>query len=240
MRVLAIVHQADTGPGVFLDAIASAGAQLVTWEPALTTTVPGGPAEYDAIVICGGSVHPVQDDEYPWLTVEKRFLADAVQQRVPLLGVCLGNQLIAEALGTRTRRSSRPEIGWFDAWLTPDAAADPVLGPLLASHEDGHFDALQWHSYEVPLPAGATPLAYSEVCLQSYRIGDRVWGVQFHPEVTADDFQAWLDIYDTDPDAVRIGLDVAAVAEQTKDRMADWNQLGRELCERFLRVASQL
>ena len=242
MRVLSIVHQADTGPGVFLDAIGEAGAEHHVWQPPEDPHPPGTPAEYDAIISCGGSVHPVQDAEHPWLPVEKRFLADAVRRRVPLLGVCLGNQLIAEALGTRTRRSSQPEIGWFAVQLTPEGLADAVVGPL-ADHpgtREGRFEALQWHSYEVPLPDQAVALARSEVCLQCYRIGDRVWGVQFHPEVTREDFQRWLDVYDSDEDAVRIGVDPASLAAQTAPRIAGWNELGRGLCARFLRVASEL
>ncbi|HTW13101.1 MAG TPA: hypothetical protein VME01_10170, partial [Solirubrobacteraceae bacterium] len=137
MRVLSIVHQADTGPGVFLDAIGEAGAEHHVWQPPEDPHPPGTPAEYDAIISCGGSVHPVQDAEHPWLPVEKRFLADAVRRRVPLLGVCLGNQLIAEALGTRTRRSSQPEIGGFAVQLTPEGLADAVGGPL-AAHRPHH------------------------------------------------------------------------------------------------------
>ena len=235
MRVLAIVHQSDSGPGVFLDAIAAARAELHTWVPALEPSAPSAAEAYDAILTFGGSAHPVQDDVYPWLTVEKRFLAQAIRARVPLFGVCLDSQLIAEAVGTHARRCARPEIGWFEAWLTDDAATDPVVGPLA-----GRFQALQWHSYEVPLPAGATALAYSDACLQSYRIDDRIWGVQFHPEVTGEDFQHWLEVDGADEDAVGMGLDVSAVAAQTRERIESWNRLGHGLCERFLRVASQL
>lgn len=235
MRVLLIIHQSDSGPGVFYDAIDAAGVDAVVWAPAEDPTPPGVASDYDAILTFGGAVHPVQDDQHPWLTVEKRFLAGALEQGVPMFGVCLGSQLIAEAAGARTRRAGRPEIGWHPVQLTAEAAEDPVFGPLA-----GSFEALQWHSYEAPLPPGAVALAHSEVCLQSYRIGDRVWAIQFHAEVTGADFQRWLDIYHTDPDAVAIGLDPEAVAVQARERMDAWNELGRGLSRRFLQVAAQL
>src|SRR5437016_949146 len=85
---------------------------------------------------------------------------------------------------------------------------------------------------ETSLPAGATALAHSTRCLQAYRVGESTWGIQFHAEVTARDFEAWLDDYRTDPDAV--DLDVDQLRSRTRDAIAAWNQLGRELFARFL------
>jgi GMP synthase (glutamine-hydrolysing) len=235
MRALLIIHQSDSGPGVFYDSLSAAGVEQIVWFPAEEPAPPGAARDFDAVLSFGGAVHPVQDAEHPWLTVEKRFLAEGLEQDVPMFGVCLGSQLIAEAAGSHTRRAARPEIGWYEVRRTAAAADDPVFGPLAES-----FEALQWHSYEAPLPPGAVALAESDVCLQSYRIGDRVWAIQFHAEVTASDYQHWLDIYDTDPDAVAMGLDVDALAALARERMEAWNELGRGLSRRFLQVASQL
>jgi GMP synthase (glutamine-hydrolysing) len=240
MRLLTIVHQDDSGPGVFLDAIESAGEQPQTWKPAEVATPPPDPAEYDAILSFGGDAHPVQDAEYPWLVTERRFLARALEQRVPLFGVCLGSQLIAQAAGARVVLASRPEVGWYEAILTPHAAADPLFAPLAQTAPGGRFEALEWHSYAAELPDGATPLAQSEVCLQGYRIGDRVWGIQFHAEVTGPGFQHWVDIDGTRADATQAGLDLTLVARQTQERIGPWNELGYGLCERFLQVVSRL
>jgi GMP synthase (glutamine-hydrolysing) len=240
MRPLMIVHQDDSGPGVFLDVITSTGLQPQVWKPAEYEPPPGEPRDYDAILTFGGEAHPVQDGDCPWLVTERGFLARALAQGVPLFGVCLGSQLIAQAAGARARLASKPEIGWYEVGLTPEAEADPLFAPLVASRPAGRFEALQWHSYEVELPEGAIALARNHVCLQSYRIGDRVWGIQFHAEVTGADFQHWLDLDGTHPDAVEAGLDVAAVSIQTRERIEGWNELGRGLCARFLKVASQL
>ncbi len=242
MRLLTIVHQDDSGPGVFLNAINAVAGEHQVWKPARDPTPPADPAGYDAIFSFGGEVHPVQDALHPWLATERSFLTEALDQRVPLFGVCLGSQLIAQAAGARAQPVPTPEIGWYEVSLTPAAASDPLFAPLAVagSRPNSSFDALQWHSYEVELPAGATELARSELCLQSYRIGDRAWGIQFHAEVTGADFQHWLDVDGAGPDPVRIGLDVVAVAEQTRGRIGAWNQLGHGLCERFLRLAAQL
>ena len=233
MRVLTIVHEADAGPGVFGGVLSAAGADVDTW---LAAEQPGplqDAASYDAIVSFGGSFHPHQEELHPWLATEKSFLAGALADGVPLLGVCLGSELIAEAAGTQARHLPHPEIGWYDVGLTAEGRADQVLGPMGES-----FEALEWHSYAVELPAGAVALAQSANCLQAYRVGPCAWGIQFHAEVTDEDFQYWLDHYTMDEDAVRERIDPAAIAQATQGRMAGWHELGRGVCARFIDAAA--
>lgn len=228
-----IVHQEDSGPGVFLDPLRACGAELVSWWPVADREPPGAPGEFDAILTFGGSANPDAESKHPWLVTEKAYLAEALAQRVPMFGVCLGAELLSEAAGTPSIRSpAGPEIGWYRVTLTPAAEKDPVFAGLERS-----FTALGWHSFEVPLPAGAVELAHSAKCLQAFRIGETVWGIQFHAEVTAQDFQVWLDTAHSDEDAVRIELDVDVLGAESEDRLAEWHELGRRLCERFLRVA---
>lgn len=233
MRVLTIVHEDDAGPGVFSGVLAAAGVELDTWLAVDQRQAPAAADAYDAIMTFGGSAHPHQEDRHPWLVTEKRFLADALAGGVPLLGICLGAELIAEVGGGETTHMPHPEIGWYDVGLTDAGRADPVLGPVGES-----FEALEWHSYAVALPAGATALAQSANCLQGYRIGSCAWGFQFHAEVTAPDFQFWLDNYTFDKDAVREGIDPAALARATDGRMVAWHELGRGICARFLETAA--
>jgi GMP synthase (glutamine-hydrolysing) len=229
MRVLSIVHQRDAGAGVFADVMGSREIELDEWLRAETDSPPRNPRDYDAVLVFGGAMHADHEERYPWLREEKALLRDLLERGVPLLGVCLGAQLVAEAAGAPARRASRPEIGWFDVEVTPDGADDPLLGPLAP-----RFEAFQWHSYEFPLPPDATPLARSAVCLQAYRIGASTWGIQFHAEVTKQDAEAWIDDYRSDEDAVRIGLDVDELRTRTRNAIAAWNALGRSLCKRFL------
>ncbi len=232
MRVLTIVHEVDAGPGVFGGVLTAAGADVDTWLVDLQQP-PARADEYDAIMSFGGSAHPHQEDRHPWLAIEKRFLAGALDAGVPLLGICLGSELIAEVAGVRATHMPHPEIGWYRVALTDAGRADPVLGPL----GDG-FDALEWHSYAVTLPEHAVALAVGANCLQAYRVGDSAWGLQFHAEVTDADFQHWLDDYTLDEDAVRERIDPGAIAADSAGRMPAWHALGEGICRRFLEHAS--
>jgi GMP synthase (glutamine-hydrolysing) len=230
MRALAIVHQADAGPGVFADEMRDRGVELDEWLLAERGTAPPSEiADYDAVLTFGGAMHADQEDRHPWLRFEKDFLAAMLDDGMPLLAVCLGNQLLAQAAGGAARRASEPEIGWHGVEITDEGASDPVIGPLAPS-----FTAFQWHSYEAIPPDGATILALSPVCAQAYRVGERAWGIQFHAEVSAADAGKWIDDFRSDEDAVRIGVDPKALKTETEQRIGDWNRLGRELCGRFV------
>jgi GMP synthase (glutamine-hydrolysing) len=232
MRALAIVHQADAGPGVFADEMRERGVQLDEWRLSERGTAPEAEiASYDAVLTFGGAMHADQEDRHPWLRFEKDFLAAMIDDRMPILAVCLGNQLLAEAAGGSARRASEPEIGWFGVEIAAEGRADPLIGPLAPS-----FEAFQWHSYEALPPDGAAILARSEVCVQAYRIGERAWGIQSHPEVSAADAAAWIDDYRADEDAIRIGVDPEALRAETEEKIAAWNELGRGLCGRFIDV----
>jgi GMP synthase (glutamine-hydrolysing) len=233
MRVLAIVHQPDAGPGVFADAARERGVELDRWLIAETDSPPEAPASCDAVLTFGGAMHADQEDGHPWLRGEKALLADLLAREVPLLGVCLGAQVLAEAAGGRAERLSEPEIGWYDVALTDAGAGDPVLGSLGPT-----FCGFQWHSYGIELPSGAATLARSPSCLQAYRIGRAAWGIQFHAEVSATDAELWIDDYRSDEDAVRMGVDPERLRGETRRRIAAWNGLGREVCGRFLAAAT--
>jgi GMP synthase (glutamine-hydrolysing) len=230
MKALTIVHQTDAGPGVFADEMRERGVQLDEW--LLSERGTGPPleiADYDAVLTFGGAMHADQEDRHPWLRFEKDFLAAMIDDRMPLLAVCLGNQLLADAAGGSARRASEPEIGWLKADVTEEGRDDPLIGPLAPS-----FTAFQWHSYEALPPEGAMILARSPICAQAYRVGEVAWGIQFHAEVSAADAARWIDDYRSDEDAVRIGVDPDALRAETEERIGDWNRLGRELCGRFL------
>jgi len=230
MRALAIVHQPDAGPGVFAEAMRRRGVQLDQW-PIADGPPPAEPATYDGVLTFGGAMNADQEADHTWLRDEKTLLGELIESGVPLLGMCLGAQLVAEAAGGRALPASVPEIGWHEVELTPEAADDPLLSSLPL-----RFDALQWHSYEASLPPGATPLARSAVCLQAYRLNGPAWGIQFHAEVSRDDVEHWIDDYRSDPKAVRIGLDPDALRQRTRASIGAWNEAGRALCDRFVDV----
>lgn len=229
MRVLAISHQRDAGPGVFADAVEAAGASLDTWHRAETEEPPADPLGYDAVMTFGGAMHADQEAEHGWLAREKELLAQLLDRGTPLLGVCLGSQLLAAAAGGGAARASEPEIGWYGVDVTADGADDPLLGALVP-----RFEAFEWHSYECLLPPDAVVLARTAVCVQAYRVGEAAWGIQFHAEVNAADAAKWISEHRVDEDAVRMGIDPAQFGPETEGKIGAWNELGRELCGRWL------
>jgi GMP synthase-like glutamine amidotransferase len=231
MRVLAIVQEADAGPGVFADAAAARGDELDEWLIADRGDPPAGPHGYDAAMVLGGSMNVDQEDEHPWLADEKFLLRALLVNEVPLLGVCLGAQLLAEAAGEQPRRAPQPEIGWHRVERTGAGAEDPLIGSLPEA-----FEAFQWHSYEMGI-GGGEDLARSDVCAQAARFGPVAWAIQFHAEVSERDALNWTADYRSDPDAVAIGVDPEALAAETREKIAAWNEVGRALCTRFLDLA---
>lgn len=221
MRVLALTHGPGVGPGVFADAVRAAGHELVEHE----LPVAGVPGDADAVVVLGGAMHPDEEDRHNWLRSELRYLEQQLERGTPLLGVCLGSQLIARAAGARVFRADEPEVGWLPVQLNAAAGSDPVASSLPMA-----FEAFQWHHYTHDLPEGAAELARSRVCTQAFRLGN-AWGVQFHPEVRGEQVEAWLA---EDPDDVP---DAAALRTATRERIDGWNELGRRLCAAFLDAA---
>jgi GMP synthase (glutamine-hydrolysing) len=229
VRVLAITHQRDAGPGVFAEEVEAREVELDEWLIAEQPEPPGDPAAYDTVMTFGGEMNTHEEEAHPWLRREKDLLVRLLEADRPLLAVCLGTQLLAEAAGGSARRAVQPEIGWFQVEVTEPGREDPLLGPL-----GPLFEAFQWHSYEALPPSGTPLLALSPVSPQAYRIGDRAWGIQFHAEVTAADLEKWIDGWRKDEDAVRIGLDPEALRAESREKIAGWNQFGRDLCGRFL------
>jgi GMP synthase (glutamine-hydrolysing) len=229
MRVLAIVHQADAAAGVFADVVAGRGHALDEWP---ISTAPESPApvdSYGAVLVFGGAMHVDQEDRHEWLHDERLLLQRLLVDEVPLLGVCLGGQLVAKALDAHVRRMPAPEIGWPVVELTPEAGADPLFSGL-----PERFPTFQWHLYHFELPQGAVPLARNERCLQAFRAGETAWAVQFHAEVTQESLLDWVQESYSAEDG---DLDVPRLLAETEERIDDWNAFGRELCRRFLALA---
>ncbi len=217
MRVLALTHGSNVGPGVFADAIRAGGHELVE------RVVPAeglGPHGADAVIVLGGAMHPDQEETHGWLGAEVEWIAHELERGTPLLGVCLGSQLVARAAGADVYRASQPEVGWLPVDVTADG--DPLAAAL-----PRRFDAFQFHEYTHDLPEGAVELARSAVCTQAYRLGN-ARGVQFHPEVRLEQIESWVA---EEPDAVG---DAEALLAESRARIESWNELGRRLCAAFL------
>ena len=229
MRVLSVIHGDEARTELFAPVVEQAGHRLDEWSFAWGTPPPRPFESYDAVFVFGGAMHADQDAHHPWLNEESLWLQQVLDRHTPVLGVCLGVQLLARAAGAWVGRMPEgPEIGWHAVDLTEAGAADPVVGAL-----PPRFDALQWHHYTYALPAGAVELARSASCTQAFRLGEACWGVQFHPEVTEMQLQGWIDdTSDPPPDRDRL-------LAETHERIGRWNELGRTLCSAFLDTAER-
>ncbi len=145
---------------------------------------------YDGLVVLGGPMNVDQTKQYPHLVEEIRAIEDMIGMKKPILGICLGAQLIAKALGAEVRRNGRKEIGWYDVFPTEEGKKDPLIGNF------GEIEKIfQWHGDTFEIPHGAIHLAESEFCKnQAFRYGDNVYGFQFHLEVDKSMIERWLTV----------------------------------------------
>jgi GMP synthase-like glutamine amidotransferase len=228
VNVISVIHGGEARTELFAPVVEDAGHGLDEWSFVWGSPPPRPLESYDAVMVFGGAMHADQEALHPWINDELRWLEALLERRTPVLGICLGVQLLARAAGSWVGPLPEPEIGWYGVELTDEGAADPVLGALPRS-----FEALQWHRYTYDLPAEAVELATSPAATQAFRLGDACWGVQFHPEVTRAQVEGWL----LDPDDPP--LDAEALRAEIPGKIGRWNELGRTLCRAFLEEAEQ-
>jgi GMP synthase (glutamine-hydrolysing) len=229
VKVLSLVHGDDARTELFAPVAESRGHDLEEWSMAWDSPPPRPLDAYDAVMVFGGAMHADEDHLHPWLRDETMLLQELLDRHVPVLGVCLGAQLLARAAHAAVYAAPEPEIGWYDVELTDAAADDPVVRGL-----PGRVAAVQWHYYTYEVPAGAVELARSRSCTQAFRLGDTVWGVQFHPEVTESQISSWLESEHGN------GLPAHEIALETARRIRTWNAIGRKLCDSWLGVAERV
>jgi GMP synthase (glutamine-hydrolysing) len=185
-EVVAIRHVAFEDLGLFEEVLSEAGFR-VTYLDATRDSVLQRVRESDPslLVLLGGPVGAYEDEDYPFLDAEKALVRDRISRQRPLLGICLGAQVIAAALGARVYPGHDKEIGWGPVELSAagtDSSLNALTGPVL-----------HWHGDTFDLPDGAVHLASTPVCRnQAFAIGAHTLGLQFHPEVSGDGLEPWL------------------------------------------------
>lgn len=178
MRVVAFRHVPFEGLGLIEPALADRGIAVDFPDLFVEGSELPDVSNAAGLIFMGGPMSA--NDDLPYLRQEMDVIRQAVERGQPVLGVCLGSQLIAKSLGARVYGNPVKEIGWFDVHLTAAGRQDPVLAGL-----DGRETVFHWHGETFDLPEGAEWLAYSEVCRhQAFRVGANIYGLQFHLEVT--------------------------------------------------------
>lgn len=228
--VLIIQNSASSGPGLLPEWIEAASASPRLIHAYDGVAVPTEPGDAIAVVLLGGGLMPDADLDHPWLPAERQLVRSCRRHGVPVLGICLGGQLIAHTFGgdVRARQLDRAEAGVVPISLRAEASDDPLFEGL-----GGRLPAVEHHKDAIlGLPPEAVWLAETEVCpLQAFRL-DTLWGVQFHPEAPAGRVARWdraeliSDGYDPD--------ELVAEAKRQADAMAD---LWPRVISRFVEFA---
>ncbi|MFC0223925.1 type 1 glutamine amidotransferase [Nocardioides zeicaulis] len=231
-RVLVVEHQASCPPHLVGRWLEEAGCTLVMCRPYAGDALPATTA-YDALLVLGGDMGAHDHDRAPWLPALKELVVDAVAASVPALGICLGHQVMAVALGGEVARNPRGQtVGVQPVGWSADAAGDPLFGA-----HTGEEHAIHWNNDVVTaVPDGGVVLARTpggEV--QVARLAPSAWGVQAHPEVDADVVAGWAA--DDRDDLVALGLDEETVLARVRDASEDLASQWRPLVRRFAALA---
>lgn len=230
-RVLVLQHIACEPPGAFGDVLRERFAEVVPVELDEDEPLPDWRG-FDRIVAMGGPMSVNDDAKLPWLTAEKRLIAEAVRAGKPYWGSCLGVQLLAASLGAKVYAGPKPEIGLLPVRLTEAARADPLFCDL-----PDDLLTFQWHGDTFDIPAGGVQLATSELFPnQAFRWGDLAYGIQFHLEVSTDLARSWAEVPEY-RDGLERTLGPGALDRIVGDLDRDGKALidaGRTLFERWL------
>ncbi|CAM5615368.1 Type 1 glutamine amidotransferase (Fragment) OS=Streptomyces rochei OX=1928 GN=G3I25_04160 PE=4 SV=1 [Streptomyces rochei] len=227
-RLLVVQNGPGGGPGRFGDWLTAEGTALDVVRAHAGAPLPRRLA-HDGVMVLGGGYLPDDDVRAPWLAPTRALVAEALERGAPVFGICLGGQLLAQVAGGTVRgEHGAPEFGSTPLTLRPEAGDDPLLSglPRRVTAVEHHVDAV------TALPPGAAWLMESERCpYQAFRVGDRAWGVQFHPEADAARVRSW------NPERIRArGLDPVALARRAERDEPAARVVWHEVARRFAAV----
>jgi GMP synthase (glutamine-hydrolysing) len=196
--------------GTLEELIHSDGYQIENIE-AQTDTIPSKADGYVAIVILGGPMAVYDETNYQYLSKEQELIRDAIKNEVPVLGICLGSQLIAQATGGRVYRGPKKEIGWFNVTLTPNGRESLFKGIKTKT-----VRVFQWHGDTYDLPSTANIMAFSNLYPQAFKVGSAI-GMQFHLEVNRKMIERWIQEYSQEINKEHIKSDDILLPNKAKE-----------------------
>jgi GMP synthase (glutamine-hydrolysing) len=232
IRPIVIVRNEDPDPGgTVVEELRTAGLPVSIVDAHHGGTLPDT-ADVAGVVIFGGSQHADDYDGHPYLRDERQLAQEATERGLPVLGICLGGQILAMAMGAPLRPSPVREFGFTEVLPTAASLDDQILCVWRPGDRVFH-----WHEDTFDLPDGATLLMEGEhVTNQAFRYGDRAWGLQFHPEVTKDVIEGWLGV--AGETEVTWGKSHEQIRQEIEQHLAKEERRAREMIRRFGRVVS--
>jgi GMP synthase (glutamine-hydrolysing) len=231
--------------GIVPQVLASEGLDVAVVEALRGETLPS-PADVSGLVLFGGEMNADQIDRFPYLARERALAREAIEAGLPVLGICLGSQLLARSLDVPVVRSPVREIGFCRVRITAEGRDDPLLSAFASasastsasasvSASAGETMAFQWHEDTYALPPGATLLATgADVPMQAFRVAN-AWGVQFHFEITAEEIESWLATTGPSFEATW-GRSPDEIRRQLREHVEGQQRRGRELLSGFAEV----
>ena len=218
MRVAIVENTRITHHGQVGVALHEAGALIDLWRPFVDQRLPDGPQDFDALVVFGGEQSAMDDAAHPYLPRLAALMAATTAAGKPVLGICLGAQILARGFGADSHLGTAPEFGWVQVGLTDVGKADPVFAGIVPA-----FPIFQWHSDTFTLPVGAMHLASSAGATnQCYRIGRATYGMQFHFEASRAVVADWTHTFPDLTERMEPGWIAAHPARaQTQGKNAD-------------------
>lgn len=235
MKFVVLQHIACEGLGLWEECCREAGIALEVVDlPGNGSLPPRG--SFHAVISLGGPMNVYEEAAHPFLALEDGFIRQAVADGVPFLGICLGGQLLAKAVGGRVVKNPVKEIGWYPVVLDPEGRRDPLFAGLADS-----FTVFQWHGDTFSIPKGAVRLATAAACEnQAFRFGfgGAAYALQFHLEVTPPMLAEWVREYATAPAALGGAAHVERMLAEAPERCGELRAGSRRLFRNFCRLVA--
>ncbi|OPX98669.1 MAG: GMP synthase (glutamine-hydrolyzing) [Syntrophorhabdus sp. PtaB.Bin006] len=237
-KVLVVKHVSNEGPGLIRTFFESQGWPVELVDMSSGGRLPDSLEGIGAVIMLGGPMNVYEEDTYPFLQGEDRFIGDLIRQEIPFMGICLGAQLLAKACKAKVFRANSEEIGWHEVNLTKEGARDLLFHGLPQC-----LKVFQWHEDTFEVPEGAVLLAHASSCTnQAFRVGRNAYGLQFHIEVTPDMVSAWMAGQRGKVNVKKINLEAAEIRDLFENRTNTILTNFRRLVEsslRFKRIMKQ-